>query len=400
MPDQNFLIIGGGVLQLNFINAVRAKGYRAIVCDLDEHCPGAVFSDEFHPISTNDTVSILQLARSRSIVGVGSVAAEAANLSTCLVASELGLLGNPKQCVEQTTDKLRMKRRLIDAGIATAEVVSTIDCKAGPLQPTLQDSDYERGFVVKPADSSGGRGVSYVRDRDQCALAIERARQMSQSGAVLIERCLTGPQYSLEGISYEGQHRLVAIAEEHFDEVFVTMETQQLVPARLSNEQYIMAANLLVETLDALGVRTGASHLECRWVNGQFYVIECASRAGGWRDELIWHSLGVDYNFMLVDCLTSRGKIPSSFPVDHCRTAFVKKKENEKRVAIVKILFTDRDARVLDNLLRMHPEWVHGLHKRATSNAPCSLADNAGFYYVTCLVEAADGILADNRQIE
>lgn len=393
-----FLIIGGGILQLGLIEAASRLEFSTIVCDRDPACPGASLANEFHAISTDDVDSVLQIVSGRELSGVGTAASESGYVTACHVAETVGLTGNSISCALATTDKAMMKECLVRHRVPTAECIVTLSPNEYVGSESIWPTGSSTGVVVKPVDSSGGRGVTHLHQQNGWDAAIKRARQASTSGKIIVERHLDGPQYSIEGMSWNGQHRLVTIAEEYFDPACITMETQQLVPARLSAELYQEAEALMCQTLSALGVNSGASHLECRRANGQFYVIECAGRTGGWRDVIIEHSLGFDLNECLVEVLTHQG---SETPCQFGKLDPGKLGLEQPLVAIVKILFDQAGQDYLEWMESEHPAWVHGIHRRSNgiSGPPSSLAENVGHYYVVCPTAAADEVLKNSTNI-
>ena len=73
------------------------------------------------------------------------------------------------------------------------------------------------------------------------------------------------------------------------------------MPARLSNVEYDKLKTFIIEVLDAFHVKYGAGHIELKYCNGEWKVIEIASRMGGCRDKLAELSMGIDYLKLIID---------------------------------------------------------------------------------------------------
>lgn len=58
--------------------------------------------------------------------------------------------------------------------------------------------------------------------------------------------------------------------------------------------------NEIIKVLNAFNINFGASHIEIKLHNNIVKIIEIASRMGGWRDVLAYHSYGIDYLQLLI----------------------------------------------------------------------------------------------------
>jgi len=203
------IVLGGGVLQFDFIISARKFGYKIILCDSDSSCFCRALSDEFVNISTADKEAVLELAKNRNPSIVHSIASEVANVTACYVSERLGLRSNSYDTARATTEKDLMKKNFVRSGIPTSKVYGVIS----EHEDTLKlDVSYPN--IVKPADNSAGRGVMKVNNSSQLEPAIRRAFSFSRKKLVIIEEYIAGRQYSVETLSYEGRHQAVAITEE------------------------------------------------------------------------------------------------------------------------------------------------------------------------------------------
>ena len=61
MNNPHFFIVGGGPLQVKFINKVKANGYIAHVFDYNPACEGQQYADYFHLLSIDDIKGIYEV---------------------------------------------------------------------------------------------------------------------------------------------------------------------------------------------------------------------------------------------------------------------------------------------------------------------------------------------------
>lgn len=75
----------------------------------------------------------------------------------------------------------------------------------------LDQIDLDYPIIVKPTDRSGSRGICKLQDRKGLREAVEHAQEESFENQVLVEEYVTGTEYSVEYISYQGEHHFLAM---------------------------------------------------------------------------------------------------------------------------------------------------------------------------------------------
>jgi len=359
---KKYFVIGGGVLQCDFIETVKSMGYETHVFDYNPQCPGAEIADVFHCISINDIDKVLEKAREFDPVGIQTVATEIGNITACCVGEKMGLLTNTCETALNTTDKSRMKtifaaNNIPNAKYIEAEDISEVDVESLPYP-----------VVLKPSDSSAGRGVTLVREKGYFASVFETAKTESSNKKVLIEEVLQGKQFSAETISADGKHYIVMFTEEYLDGSDDFIESQHLNPARLTVAEEKDLTALIFKTLDAFHIRYGAGHIEVKLTRDGFKVIEIASRMGGYRDKLAELATGCHYDELLVKATTGQ-KIEIKRTID-CW-------------ALVKFMFNEYEYEFYRRLKKESPELIvrDGVRAMSRKKAKC-LMDATGFYFI------------------
>ncbi|MFL6162622.1 MAG: ATP-grasp domain-containing protein [Jatrophihabitantaceae bacterium] len=150
--------------------------------------------------------------------------------------------------------------------------------------------------VLKPAAGSGSVGVrlchrpAEVAEAAQAALAGELAGIPAQQ-AVLVERYLNGPEFSVETF---GQ-RVVGITGKYLGAPPYFIETGHDFPARLPADDRAALADTALRALAALGLGWGPAHVELRLTPAGPAVIEVNPRlAGGMIPDLVRLATGLD----------------------------------------------------------------------------------------------------------
>ncbi|OEW57548.1 ATP-grasp domain-containing protein, partial [Campylobacter jejuni] len=375
MKNKHFFIIGGGDLQADLVLHAK-KDFITHVFDYNENCFCKDVADYFHPISIADKEKILELAIKFNIVGIATAATELGNLTVCYIGEKLNLGTNSYECAKNTTDKSLMKKVFERNNINHAKYFILKDEK---------DLEQIANFpvVVKPSDRSAGRGVVKVFDKENLKKYFYKAKDFSYNKIVLAEEVLKGRQFSVETISSHGKHQIIAITEEYLREgEFANdfLETQQLIPARVNHFEKQLIESEIIRVLNAFKINFGASHIEVKFeTNGgggfkkcKLSVIEIATRLGGWRDVLAYHSYGIDYLQLLIQ--------------SSLKQELKKVNTKAKNFCLVKMIFTKEDYEFYKKLKTLKPQMIvkERIYVKNDENFSysSSLMDSKGYYYL------------------
>lgn len=303
---KKIFILGGSSLQLDLILEAKKMFFYTIVLDMEKECVGAKWCDEFLHINIADKEAVLNKAREYNIDVILTSATELGNITACYVGEKLGLHTNSYETALNTTNKIFMKEVLIKNNIQTAPYLVVTH-----QQEILWDTF---PCIVKPADSSAGRGLSYCTHKDSFTKALKKGFQYSTSKELLIEEYIEGEQLSIETISCNGLHQIVAINREFINDLPNIMETSHILPAQIETQREKNLQLLVPKILDSFGIKYGACHIEVKIKpNGGIYIIELASRTGGMRSEMINLALGVNYSgLLLLASLNNLSEVRSS----------------------------------------------------------------------------------------
>ncbi|KAA6227512.1 ATP-grasp domain-containing protein [Campylobacter sp. LR291e] len=369
MEKRHFFVIGGGSLQADLILLAK-KEFIVHLFDYNEDCFCRDLADIFHLISIDKKEEILKLAKEYNIIGIATCATELGNLSTCFVGEHLNLGTNSYECALNTTDKLRMKKIFAKHDIKSAEYI---------ILKEEKDLEKIKSFpvVIKPSDRSAGRGVVKIYDKKDLKNAFENALSFSFNKIVLAEKELKGKQVSIECISSNKKHQVLAITREYFrrgefEDDF--LETMHLMPARLDKDDENLIKDFAIKILNAFEICYGASHIEIKFDpdTKEISVIEIASRMGGLRDFLMQNSLNINYLQLLLDATLKKPLKPISIkPSCTCLDYFI---------------YTKKDYEFYKALKQYKPELFIKEHILANENTkfsyPSSLTDSHGYYYI------------------
>lgn len=310
--NKKIMILGAGILQIPAIRRAKEMGYFTVVADMDPNAPGFTYADQKLVISTIDTAAILEAAKMHQINGIMTLASDMPMRTVACVGKALGLPAISEQAAFQATDKHAMRRALKEHGVpipvffgvhTEEEYRSAIDQIPGDC------------FIVKPADSSGSRGVHLVSKNEDAMPAFLDSQKFSRSHVVMVEEYMTGPEVSVESITIDGQTEVIAITDKlivgngNFTEIGHTQ------PSALPPYVQEDIKDVVCRTVKAIGIDYSPSHTELKVTPTGVKVVEIGARLGGDNitTALVPLSTGVD---MLGACI----RVAMGEPVgDFCR---------------------------------------------------------------------------------
>ncbi|WP_105169040.1 ATP-grasp domain-containing protein [Pseudoalteromonas sp. T1lg23B] len=164
--------------------------------------------------------------------------------------------------------------------------------------------------IVKPFNATGSSGVTKVHHRGEIDGALRWLKQCGHDFPVIAEEFLLGDEFSIEAISENGKHCILAITKKIKDEVnFV--ELGHVLPAPIDDAAKEAISTFVRDALDALGLRDGPSHTEVMLTPNGPRIIETHSRAGGDRIfELLELATGINVLEMTVRQATGEQVLP------------------------------------------------------------------------------------------
>lgn len=289
---KNIAIIGASYLQLPLIKKAKEMGYCTHVFAWAANDIGEKEADYFYPISIIEKEEILKKCNEIGICGICSIASDLATITVNYVAESLGLPGNSMECTYRSTNKHLMRLAFENNNVPSPKSILVND------YTDLSSLNLDYPVIVKPTDRSGSRGIYKLDNSKGLMNAVESSIKESFEKKALIEEFAEGQEYSVEGISYNGQHHILAITQKFTTGSPHFIETGHLEPAPISKDLFDHIKQIICHALDSLGIVNSASHSEIKITqDGRIRIIEIGGRMGGdcIGSDLVRYSTGIDY---------------------------------------------------------------------------------------------------------
>ena len=237
------MIIGGGMFQVPAIKTAKEMGLKVVVTDYDLEAEGMLLADYPIAVSTRNINLTVNAAktfhRTCPLDGVLTVGTDASQ-TVAAVANALNLPGIPFEVAERATDKIKMRRRLREKGVAVPDfrpIWSLDDVKQAVEEMPLP-------LVIKPCDNMGARGVKKIQHRDDVIPAFYEAKEASISGNLIIEQYMEGPELSLDALVFNDHIEVTGIADRIIERSPYFVEVGHTMPSNLPEEQKQAAAEV------------------------------------------------------------------------------------------------------------------------------------------------------------
>lgn len=285
--NKAILIVSGGPEAVPGIRRAIAMGLHVVVSDMNPGAPGFAFAHDRLLASTYDVEETIAVARvyhtqTRPLNGVVSMAADVP-LTVATVAAELGLPGIPVEAARLASDKLAMKDRFAERGVAIPWY-APVESYAHLLD-LLKTHPFP--IVLKPVDSRGARGVLKLSDQFDLKWAYEYSRSQSPTARTMVEEFLSGPQISSESILIGNEAATPGFSDRNYEFIDrfapCIIENGGDMPTALSDSARKEVSDLTIAAGRALGVVSGIVKGDMVYTPDGAKVIEVATRlSGGW----------------------------------------------------------------------------------------------------------------------
>ena len=276
--NKTIMILGASILQLPAIEKAIDMGLRVIALDMNPEAvgfrvPGVVQE----VISTIDTNAAIAAAKRHHIDGIMTLATDMPMRTVAAVAQECRLVGISSETAIKATDKAVMRETLQRAGVPVPRFIKVENEK----EYKKAVDQFEGPFVVKPSDSSGSRGIFFVKDRKDADAAYYYALQFTHNNIVVVEDYMIGPEVSAETLAIDGEVHVIQITDKMTTGAPHFVETGHTQPSRLSKIVKQSIADIAIAANKAIGIINGPSHTEIIVTAGGPKIVELGARLGG-----------------------------------------------------------------------------------------------------------------------
>lgn len=271
--NKSILVFGCGELQQSIIGRAHKKGLFVVGIDpcADAYCKDD--TDAFEVVGGQDFEGTCAVVEKYDIDAIVTAATDKPLVMMARIAEKYGFPFFSVDTARWSTDKFLMKERFELGGIPHAR---------GRLITRVEEAeDLVFPVIVKPRDNSGSRGVKLCRNREELSSSITEALDNSHLNSVLVEEYIEGPEYSIEGLHYDGKSELIQFTEKKTTEFPYNVELGHKQPALLTDGQKDAIREIVAKIGSALRFENCPSHTELKINDRGIFIIETSPRLGG-----------------------------------------------------------------------------------------------------------------------
>ena len=298
--SKKIMILGASILQLPAIEKAKEMGLDVIAVDMNPEAVGfGVEGVVKEVISTIDTPAIVEAAKKHQIDGIMTLATDMPMRSVAAVAKEMGLVGIDADTALKATNKAEMRKALQAGGVPIPKFYKV----ANEEEYMKAVKNFTVPFIVKPADSSGSRGIYEVQDiNDQKSIkeAYKYCKPFSRVGDVVVEEYMSGPEVSVETLSINGECHVIQITDKLTTGAPHYVEMGHSQPTRLGEETANKIKEVAIAANKAIGIKNGPSHTEIIVTSEGPKIVELGARLGG--DCITTHLVPLSTGVDMVEC--------------------------------------------------------------------------------------------------
>jgi biotin carboxylase len=207
---KHLLILGASSDQLPIYHAAQKMGCYIIGVDRNERACARPLADEFLHLGIADPDDLLSALKDKQIDGVISPGSDTAHEAIYALSHKFDLPNKPSlAAVKSSLNKPIFLEHINALKLYCPPYYHSQDFDQ------LKSGAAEIGYplIVKPVDSSGSKGFTYVESPDELDAALRKALDFSCAGEVIIEQYVHGPQYGAEVFRLQGKTILLAITK-------------------------------------------------------------------------------------------------------------------------------------------------------------------------------------------
>jgi hypothetical protein len=272
-------MIGGNRSTVGAIQALRANGFEVAVAEKLPRQYAFKVANRGFEVVASDLPGLRAAIKSyggvNGIVGIN----ETAMMSAAILQAEFGLPGLPSKVISKTLSKLAQRQAW------SADPLLAVPFETVASERDLKYAAARIGYpvIVKPDLSHGGsRGVSLVHNEGELEAAFSFAQGHALARSlIIVERALTGPQFSAELATRDGITRVLAIGRKIKSAAPFRVDLAISYPGVTDETEIAKIECMSAAACSRLGIVRGPGHIEFAVTPDGPRPIELGARCGG-----------------------------------------------------------------------------------------------------------------------
>lgn len=272
------MVLPGTKWQIPLVKRIKEKGYRVAVVHPYPDAPAFAYADDVVLADILDQEKCLEAARKLNVVAVMSDECDIATPTLAYVSSRLELPSQGEEMAKLFTDKVLMRDFCKQHGFPYPEYQL-----CGTLDEALEFfRSLGKKMIIKPIDANSSRGVYTIDSEEDLIRHFDEAIGYSHHRhAVVCERYISGPEFVGEGIMMPTGHVCLAVSVKDQFTYNRNLDSRVVYSYFHDDYDYDQLRKVYSQMMELTGLPFGFTHIEFKYEDGEFYLIEFAARGGG-----------------------------------------------------------------------------------------------------------------------
>lgn len=278
LKRKKLLILGGAFQHEKLVEAARELGVYTVVADYVEESSAKKIADKSYNIDIYDIDSLLKVCFDERIEGVISTSLDPCQKSYVELCERGGYFcyGSKKQ-FHIMTNKILFKKMCIENNV---DVIPSFGVEGDEIN---QIHNYP--IIVKPVDGRGSRGQTICYSASELNLAIDRAKRVSLSSEILIEKYIeNGSFFQVTYFCINGTPYLIRTADGYCGSKSYGLE--RVVSCSISPSKYTTlflktVHRAVIRMINNLGIVNGPFFMQGIVSNNKFFFFDPGLRFPG-----------------------------------------------------------------------------------------------------------------------
>ena len=282
LKGKRLLILGGSRISCEIVKHAKAMGIVTAVTDYYplEKSPAKQMADEAYYEDTSNVEAMAAFIREKAFDGVITGFTDSVLPYYAEMCERAGLPSyGTKEQFEIFIDKEKYKQLMRAFDVPTIPEYSIdLDC----FDESTADIIYP--VIVKPADSSGSRGITVCRNIDKLRTAIEFASNTSKAKEVLVEQYIDEAEATVFWLFVDGKYYMMLLGNRHVkhnQEGELPLPAGYTYPAAVQPRFLKEVAPKMEAMFRSVGIKNGMMFMQCKIVDGTCLVYDIGYRLTG-----------------------------------------------------------------------------------------------------------------------
>jgi len=301
MKKKIIMVLAGSLWQVPIVKRIKSMGHKTLVVNLYEYSPAFAYADYSEIADVLDAEKCLSIAKKYNIDAVLTEQSDIPMPTIAYVGEKLNLPTLGMMCAHLFTNKFMMREYCKKYNFPSPTYKL---CKSVEDAISFFEKNDKKKIIIKPLDSNSSRGVFTILSLSDIEKYFEKTLSFSHiEKAVLAEQYVEGTEFTIDGIMLNGKHYSLAISEKKHYKHNPNIAYQLYFSHYNEKFDYDKLRNVNDKIYEASKLPNGClTHVEYKYENGEFVLIEMAARGGGnlMSSEIVPLMSGVDnYSYLI-----------------------------------------------------------------------------------------------------